>query len=129
MKEQDALVETASRSLVVTEADTARAWGSEFPLAASTPFVLGLAETACHDLMAPLLEVTELTVGVEATIRHLAPSPVGATLVATASVVTRSGRRADFSVLVRDGEQVIAEVQHSRAVVPKRVIEDRLCSS
>ena len=39
---------TASISRTVTDNDTAAAWGDTFPPAASTPFVLGLAEITCH---------------------------------------------------------------------------------
>lgn len=119
--------DTARRlSRTVTEADTASAWGGEFPPAASTPFVLGLAEVACHRLVAADLADGEVTVGTEATVEHLAPSRVGATLSAVARLVARDGRRMEFEIDVFDGETLAARLTHKRAVVQRARIEARL---
>ncbi len=106
----------------VTEADTAAAWGPVFPPAASTPFVLGLAEIACHAAVEADLEEGQLTVGTAATIEHLAPSPVGAELVARATLLDRSGSRLGFEVEVYDGDDRVAHVRHTRAIVGREKI-------
>lgn len=108
---------------VVTAADTAAAWGNEFPAAASTPFLLGLAELACHALVADELGDGVVTVGTTTSIEHLAPSPVGATLVARATLLSNDGRRFAFSAEVLDGTTVAARVEHTRASVPRASIE------
>jgi fluoroacetyl-CoA thioesterase len=104
---------------VVTLADTAAAWDESLPPAASTPFVLGLAELACHAILAPDLAEDELSVGTGATIEHLGASRVGATLVARAETRTRDGGRATFAVEVHDGPRLVARVEHGRAVVAR----------
>ncbi|WP_084144927.1 thioesterase family protein [Amycolatopsis jejuensis] len=96
--------------------DTAAAFGAHFPPAASTPFVLGLAEVACHNAVAGELGPGEVTVGVSAAIEHLLPSPVGARLVARAQVVERDGRRLTFDVEIYDGDRLCARIRHGRAV-------------
>lgn len=111
---------------VVTEADTATAWGDQFPPAASTPFALGLAEVACHSAVESGLNKGEITVGIGATIRHLAPSPVGATLRGSAELIERNGRHLSFSVKVEDDGQVVAEVEHSRVIVDRDAMLERL---
>jgi predicted thioesterase len=116
----------ASLSAVVSEGDTAAAYGTHFPKAAATPFVLGLAEVACHRVVAPALSDGEVTVGTHAVVAHLLPSPVGATLTAHARLVERDGRRLRFAVEVLDGEEVCARVEHDRAVVRSDKIEARL---
>jgi len=111
---------------VVSSADTAAAWGSEFPAAASTPFVLGLAELACHRVLAPSLSPDELSVGAGAELCHDRPSPVGTELTARATLVEREGSKASFEVEVRDGSHVVATVRHRRVVVMRSTIEAAL---
>lgn len=118
----------ASRTQRVTAADTAARFGANFPEAAATPFVLGLAEVACHEAVQATLADGEVTVGVRATIEHLLPSPVGAELRADAVLVQRDGRLLAFEVLVYDGREVCARVQHDRAIVLSQRIIDRLAA-
>ena len=107
-------------------ADTAAAWCADFPPAASTPFVLALAELACHGVLAPELSADELTVGAGAELSHDRPSPVGATLTARATRVERRRNTVFFTVEVSDGQGIVARVQHRRAVVKRAVIESAL---
>ncbi len=120
------LPERAVLEREVTDHDTAARWGEEFPPAASTPFVLGLAEVTCHMVVAAELDDTEVTVGTGATIRHLAPSRVGATLRATAELRSHSGRRLEFFVTVEDAGVVVAEIEHTRARVDRANLLERL---
>lgn len=117
---------TGTLSKIVGAHDTAAGFGPSFPQAASTPFVLGLAEVACHNAVAPELGAGEITVGTAATIEHRSPSPIGATLTARARLTERTGRRLQFEVDVFDGDQVCATVAHSRAVVSAEQIAARL---
>jgi predicted thioesterase len=68
----------------------------------------------------------EISVGVRAVIDHLAPSPVGATLVFTATLVRAEGRRRHFEVEVRDRDLLVARIEHQRAVVARAAVEQRL---
>ncbi|WP_455902104.1 thioesterase family protein [Rhodococcus gordoniae] len=119
-------MERAELSRPVTEADTAATFGDDFPRAASTPFVLGLAEVACHNAIAPALTEGQITVGTSTVIEHRLPSPVGATLIARAHLEERSGRRLLFSVEVFDGNEVCAVVKHQRAIADADKIAARL---
>lgn len=126
MSEEPTHPSRAVQERVVTEGDTAAAWGSKFPPAASTPFVLGLAEVACHSAVESGLEKGQITVGTGATIRHLAPSPVGSTLRASATLLARNGRRLEFAVAVEEDGSLVAEVEHTRAIVDEEAILERL---
>lgn len=117
---------TGSLRKIVGAEDTAAGFGPSFPQAASTPFVLGLAEVACHNAIADELGTGEITVGTSATIEHRSPSPIGATLTAQARLTERTGRRLQFEVEVFDGDEVCATVRHSRAVVLGEQIAARL---
>lgn len=116
----------ATLTRTVTVADTAAQFGAQFPAAASTPFVLGLAELACHDAVAAELEAHEVTVGLQAIIEHLAPSPVGAVLVVEAHLAERRDRTLTFQVEIFDGGELCAKVRHVRAVVDVARIVARL---
>jgi predicted thioesterase len=104
----------------------ASAWGDEFPPAASTPFVLGLAETACHRAVSGYLDDGEITVGVSAQVFHDAPSPLGAELTAHARLDGCHGKRFTFRVDIVDRDRVVARVSHVRARVPAERITARL---
>ncbi|MDQ6523106.1 hotdog domain-containing protein [Nocardioides sp. LHD-245] len=117
---------TATLTREVSAADTARAFGPDFPEAAATPFVLGLAEVACHEAIAAELADGQITVGVAATVSHRAPTPVGETLTAVASEIAREGRRLRFRVVLSDALGECAVVEHERAIVDARQIADRL---
>lgn len=110
----------------VGEGDTAAGWGEEFLPAASTPFVLGFAEVTCHRAVADELGDGETMVGTMATIRHLAPSPVGARLRATARLISRDGRRFEFHVRIENEGELVAELEHTRAVVDRAKVLERL---
>ena len=120
---------TAEVARVVTESDTANQWGDVFPPAASTPFVLGLAEIACHGAVAKSLDAGQITVGTAAHIEHRRPSRVGATLVARAALTSRAGARLEFVVDVFDGDCCVAHVVQARAVVERDKILRRLNQS
>jgi fluoroacetyl-CoA thioesterase len=57
------------------------------------------------------------TVGSEVNVRHLAPTPVGRTVVTTACVLEVSGRGLLFSVEAHDGLRKVGEGTHRRGVV------------
>jgi fluoroacetyl-CoA thioesterase len=128
MQMEEQILARAELSKVVGVGDTAAGFGPHFPAAAATPFVLGLAEVACHNAVAEDLQAGEVTVGVRATIEHLSPSPVGATLTAKARLVRREGRILSFAVEVMDAGDVCATVVHDRAVVLSEKISQRLAA-
>jgi fluoroacetyl-CoA thioesterase len=119
--------DTGQLSRTVGQADTAAAWGPEFPAAASTPFVLSMAELVCHAMLAPDLAADEITVGAGVELTHDRPSPVGAVLTARATLKDRQGRKASFTVeVVDESGQVVAHVKHTRAVLKRSIIDTAL---
>lgn len=115
-----------STSRTVTEADTAAAHDSSLPPAASTPYVLAIAESACIGAMSDRLDSTQVSVGARAEIDHLAPSRVGAQLTATAELIEQSGPRYVFDVDVTEDGRTVARVRHTRAIVTRAAILERL---
>ena len=72
------------------------------------------------------LEPGESAVGTAVDIRHLAPTPVGATVVAEAQVTRADGRRITYEVHARDGVEEIGAGSHERAVVDLARLAKRL---
>jgi fluoroacetyl-CoA thioesterase len=113
--------------LTVTEADTAQSLGSGDVPVLATPRVLALAEAATVAATARQMPGGVTTVGTRAEIDHLAATPVGRTVIATATLAKVDGRKLTFEVSVRDGETTVAEVRVERALLDRqRFIEKAL---
>lgn len=105
--------------LTVTDADTAQALGSGDVPVLATPRVVALAEAACVAVTVGRLSPGDTTVGTRVDVAHLAATPVGGRVWATARVVSVDGRRLVFSVRVSDGVAVVAEGTVERVVVDR----------
>jgi fluoroacetyl-CoA thioesterase len=87
------------------------------PAVLATPILIGLMERTARQTLAPLLEANERSVGMEIDLRHLAPSPVGATVTVTTRVIRAEGREVTFQVEARDRQEMIARGLHKRAII------------
>ena len=87
------------------------------PAVLSTPNLIGILERTARQAIVPFLEPDERSVGVELDLKHLAPSPLGAKVTATARVIGHSGRFVDFQIEARDEHELIVRGVHKRAVV------------
>ncbi len=87
------------------------------PAVLSTPNLIGILERTARQAIAPFLETDERSVGVELELRHFAPTPLGATVTATARVFGASRRFVDFQIEARDDRELILRGVHRRAVV------------
>jgi predicted thioesterase len=110
---------TAEVTLTVAHADTAIALASGEVAVLSTPRVLALAEQAAVTAVKPALPPEETSVGAWVELDHLAPTPVGETVRARATLVRVEGRRLEFDISVHQGETLVARVRHRRAVVAR----------
>jgi predicted thioesterase len=104
-------------SLVVDDARTAEAFGAGGVRVLGTPAMIGLMENAAWQLVQPELEPGETTVGTLVNVRHLAATPVGMRVTASAELVEVTGRRLVFHVSARDDRQLIGEGAHERTRV------------
>jgi len=104
-------------SLVVGPRDTAEALGAGGVAVFGTPLMINLMENAAWHAVQPLLDDGETTVGTSVNVRHLAATPPGMRVVATAELVEMDGRRLVFRVSARDERQLIGEGTHERARV------------
>lgn len=108
---------TYTSTLTVSQNDTAMKVGSgDLPVLA-TPKLVALMENAAMMAVAKDLPDDETTVGGHIHINHLSPSPVGAEVVATATLTKVDGRRLHFDILAYQDGKCIGEATHVRFVV------------
>lgn len=100
--------------LTVGEEQTAAAFGAGGVHVLGTPAMIGLMENAAWLLVQPELPPGETTVGTVVHVRHLAATPVGGHVIATAELVEVDGRRLVFRISARDDTQRIGEGTHER---------------
>jgi fluoroacetyl-CoA thioesterase len=87
------------------------------PPVLATPWLLDVMETAAYEAIRPHLDPGEASVGVRVEFEHLAPTPAGDTIIASARVTAVDGRRVDLDLEARDSHELVARGTHVRAIV------------
>jgi predicted thioesterase len=108
---------SAERTLVVPPERTVGHFVSHMPMVYATPMMILEMEMASADAIAAVLAPGWITVGTEVDIRHLAATPVGATVRTTAKVVAVERRVIRFEVEAFDDKRRIGEGRHARGLV------------
>jgi predicted thioesterase len=103
--------------MTVAEADTAIALKSGQVPVLATPRVVALCEEATCVAVSGALEDAETTVGMRVQLDHLAPTAVGGSVTADATLEKIEGRRLVFTVSVSDTHGLIAAGKITRVVV------------
>ncbi len=96
------------------------------PPVLASPWLLTFMERAAHDALAPHLEPHEHSVGVGFNFQHLAPTPAGHVVTATAEVVAIDGRSIRFRIEARDQSELVATGEHVRAVIHVKLFGRKL---
>jgi fluoroacetyl-CoA thioesterase len=117
---------SAERTLVVPPERTVGHILKGMPMVFATPMMILEMELASGDAIAACLAPGWVTVGTEVDIRHLAASPVGATVRTTSRVITVERRVIRFEVAAFDGERKIGEGRHARGLVSLDSFNKRL---
>ena len=110
---------TYTSTTVVDKNNTALALGSGDMEVLATPAMVALMENAAMKAVAPHLEDGQSTVGSQITTSHLAPSFLGATVTATATLTAVEGRKLTFSIEAHDGQTLIGSGTHIRYIVSR----------
>lgn len=110
-------METLSKQFTVDKNLTAEVMGSGDMPVLATPAMVAMMENVAMNLAAGLCGDGETTVGSMISTSHLRPSAVGATIEVTATLTAHEGRKIDFDIVAKDGENVIGEAKHTRFVV------------
>jgi fluoroacetyl-CoA thioesterase len=112
-------------NLVVRDSDCASALNlskdprDQFPQVFATTRMIALMELAGARLLHPLLHKGEMSVGAHVDISHVAATPIGAKVSATATYRERDGKLFVFDVIAYDPAGEIGRGTHKRAIVAK----------
>jgi predicted thioesterase len=101
----------------VAPADTAPALRSGDVPVLATPRVVALCEEAAVSALEGRLLPNQTSVGMRVQLDHLAPTAIGATVTAEATLERIEGRRLVFTVSVNDARGLVAAGKVTRVVV------------
>jgi predicted thioesterase len=107
----------ATTEIVVGTRDTAHHVGSGRIKVLATPVLVMLLEEAALMAVEDLLPAGSQTVGTRLNVSHIAATPVGMRVVATAEVAKVDGRTLTFNVWAEDEHERIGEGIHERIIV------------
>jgi predicted thioesterase len=98
------------------------------PPVLSTPVMIMIMENAALNAMKPYFEGGETAVGSRVDVRHLAATPVGRLVTGEAEVTRVDGRRVEFAIRARDGEEEIGIGTHERVVIDLAKFNEHLAA-
>jgi len=87
------------------------------PPVLSTPHLIWFLEHAAREVLLPLQEPGESSVGTEIELQHLAPTPLGQVVRCVARVANVDGPKVAFHLEAHDERELIAKGFHRRFVV------------
>ena len=108
---------TGTATTVVTREVTVAHFHAEMPEVYGTPFMIYLMEVAASNAIQDVLPAGYVSVGTEVNVKHLAATPVGRTVTATAKVESVAKRQITFTVEAHDGVERIGVGTHGRMVI------------
>lgn len=108
---------TGEATTVVVHENTAAAVGAGGVEVFGTPMMIALMENAAWEAVADHLDAGFVTVGTLVNVKHLAATPLGQRVRATAELIEIDGRRLVFKVEAYDEKQKIGEGIHERFIV------------
>ncbi|MDH5211445.1 MAG: thioesterase family protein [Betaproteobacteria bacterium] len=115
-----------SAELLVGEEHTAPRVGSGRVHVLATPVMINLIEAAALDAVERLLPEGRQSLGTVLNVRHIAATPVGMRVTATAEVTGVEGRTIRFRVEARDEKELIGDGTHERVVVNVAKFDERV---
>lgn len=106
-----------SATLSVGEEHTAPRLGSGRAPVFASPAMVALIEAAAVACVEDQLAEGQETLGIHVDVEHIAATPVGLTVTATAELIEVDGRKLVFRVEARDAREIIGRGRHTRIVV------------
>ena len=127
MSERDIIVgKSGTATAIVNESNTAKAAGSGSLDVFATPMMVALMEKAACTALADSLADGESSVGTAISVAHTAASPLGAKIIATATITDIDGRKVSFTVIAADEMGEIGRGTHTRVIVDTRRFMQKL---
>jgi fluoroacetyl-CoA thioesterase len=92
----------------------------------ATPVMINVIEAAALNAVEHLLPAGHQSLGIHLDVSHIAATPVGLLVTATATVLRAQGRTITFAVEARDQIEVIGSGSHQRVVVSVTRFDERI---
>src|SRR6476661_8518906 len=108
---------TGTAEIVVGPEHTAPRVGSGRIAVLATPVMINVIEAAALAAVEHLLPAGHQSLGIHLDVRHIAATPIGMRVRATAELTHVEGRTLTFRVEARDEREVIGDGTHQRVVV------------
>jgi predicted thioesterase len=118
--------DTFTSELIVEEKHTAAAFGSGNLYVFSTPMMIGLMENAALNCAALGLEEGLSTVGTFLDVKHIAATPLGQKVTATAELIEIDHKKLTFKVEAFDAIEKIGEGTHGRYIIDSKKFLERV---
>jgi fluoroacetyl-CoA thioesterase len=96
------------------------------PPVLATPVMIMVMENAALNAIKPFLGAGESALGTRVDVRHLAATPAGRRVTGEAEVTRVDGRRIEFTIRARDGDEEIGIGTHERMVIDLAKFAERL---
>jgi len=117
---------TGTAELIVAAEHTAPFVGSGRIAVLATPVMINVIEAAALKAVEHLLPAGYQSLGIHLDVRHVAATPVGLRVTATAEVVAVEGRTITFRVEAHDEREPIGGGTHQRLVVSVARFDERV---
>jgi predicted thioesterase len=92
----------------------------------STPHMIGYMERTSRNLVLPMLEPGDDSVGTIVNVAHLCGAPLGSEVTFRAEIESVEGRRVNFRVKAYDDQHLVGEGTHQRFVVTIATFADKM---
>jgi len=117
---------TGTAQIIVATEHTAPFVGSGRIAVLATPVMINVIEAAALEAIEHLLPEGHQSLGIHLDVSHVAATPVGLRITATAEVVKVEGRTITLRVEARDEVEVIGSGTHQRVVVSVPRFDERV---
>jgi fluoroacetyl-CoA thioesterase len=117
---------TGTSQLLVGPEHTAAFVGSGRIPVLATPVMINVIEAAALDAVEHLLPAGHQSLGIHLDVSHVAATPIGLLVTATAKVLRVQGRTITFDVEASDEIEVIGSGTHQRVVVSVARFDERI---
>jgi fluoroacetyl-CoA thioesterase len=117
---------TGTAQLLVGPEHTASFVGSGRIPVLATPVMINVIEAAALNAAEHLLPAGHQSLGIHLDVSHVAATPVGLLVTATATVLRVQGRTITFQVEAHDEVEVIGSGTHQRVVVSVARFDERI---
>ncbi|WP_072374809.1 thioesterase family protein [Hyphomicrobium sp. NDB2Meth4] len=119
---------TGTASVLVTPAQMAPHLGSGRAPVFASPAMIALMEAAAVDCVEDALAPGQETLGIHLDVQHIAATPEGLKVTATAELIERDGRKLVFNVEARDERELVGRGRHTRIIVDSSRFRSKVAS-